>query len=130
MTRREAKELLPIIQAFAKGKTIEFRNSDGKWEVANSPTWNSHLSYRIKPEQKYRPFKSKEECWLEMQKHQPFGWIIHKALNDYAIINGIDTHSIKKNITFTTNINGYFTAEFLFEIYKFADGTPFGIKEK
>ena len=26
-------------------------------------------------EPKYRPFKNAEECWQEMQKHQPFGWI-------------------------------------------------------
>jgi hypothetical protein len=27
MNRQEAKELLPIIQAFAEGKTIEFRTN-------------------------------------------------------------------------------------------------------
>ena len=43
MTRKEAKELMPIIQAFAEGKTIEFRNSDGEWEEADSPTWASVL---------------------------------------------------------------------------------------
>ena len=29
MTREEAKELLPIIQAFAEGKTIQYEASDG-----------------------------------------------------------------------------------------------------
>ena len=28
MTREQAKELLPIIQAFAEGKTIQFRERD------------------------------------------------------------------------------------------------------
>ena len=72
MTREEAKEILPIIQAFAEGKTIEYREYDGEWKVAHTPTWSSRLFYRIKPELKYRPFKSMEECWNEMQNHQPF----------------------------------------------------------
>lgn len=25
--------------------------------------------------EKYRPFKGIEECWEEMMKHEPFGWI-------------------------------------------------------
>ena len=27
MTRKEAKELLPIIQAFAEGKTVQYKNN-------------------------------------------------------------------------------------------------------
>ena len=69
MTREEAKELLPIIQAFADGKTIEYRRSGGAWKVAHTPTWSSCLFYRIKPEPKYRQFKTNEECWQEMLKH-------------------------------------------------------------
>ena len=35
MTRKEAKELLPIIQAFVNGKTIEARtNSISRWKLA------------------------------------------------------------------------------------------------
>ena len=40
--------------------------------------------YRIKPETKYRPFKDAEECFEEMKKHQPFGWIkdkLHQYFN-------------------------------------------------
>lgn len=29
--------------------------------------------YRIKPE--YRPFKDAKECFEEMQKHKPYGWV-------------------------------------------------------
>ena len=32
MTREEVKEMMPIIQAFADGKTIEFFNHEGKWQ--------------------------------------------------------------------------------------------------
>ena len=78
MTREEAKELLPIIQAFADGNTIQIKK-EGDWlEVGeNTEVYfsESPSDYRIKPESKYRPFKTQEECWNEMQNHHPFGWI-------------------------------------------------------
>lgn len=57
MTRKEAKDLLPIIQAFADGKEIQYRTTDIEewdgfedWEVTHNPTFNTHLyEYRIKP---------------------------------------------------------------------------------
>ena len=113
MTREEAKELLPIIQAFAEGKTIEFKEYGMEWKEAQTPTWSSRLTYRIKPEPKYRPFKSQEECWQEMQKHQPFGWI--KKKGNYVNIMQVSEESSYdvglKNLTFV-------------------DGAPFGIKEE
>ena len=37
------------------------------------------VNYYGKPtEPTYRPFKSKEECWQEMIKHQPFGRVFFK----------------------------------------------------
>ena len=114
MTREEAKELLPIIHAFAEGKTIEFREFDGYWKEAPTPTWSSRLIYRIKPEPKYRPFNSQEECWQEMQNHHPFGWI--KKKGNYINITLVpeESSSYDKSLKNTT----------------FADGTPFGIKEE
>ena len=77
MTREEAKELLPIIQAFAEGKTIQLF-TNGIWEDAKNPSFGELSRYRIKPEDTYRPFETKEECWNEMLKHQPFGWLKSK----------------------------------------------------
>lgn len=76
MNRKEATELLPIIQAYAEGKEIEFFDNTTKmWRTAMLPHFDCDSKiYRIKPESKYRPFKDAEECWQEMQKHQPFGW--------------------------------------------------------
>ena len=113
MTREEAKELMPFIQAFVEGKTIEFLNNNGKWEELDDIVFcREPKYYRIKPEPKYRPFKNKEECWLEMQKHQPFGWI--KKNGNYVNITKVSEESSYdvglKNLTFV-------------------DGTPFGIKE-
>ena len=127
MTNEKAKYLLPIIRALAEGKTIQYNFNEG-WRDVNIENLLGDISkYRIKPEPTYRPFKTKEECWGEMLKHQPFGWVMSKATGDYATIGSI-TKDITVDITFTTNENDSFTAEFLFEKYKFADGTPFGIK--
>ena len=73
MTREEAKELLPVIQSFAEGKKIEYYDYDGDdWIETSTPIWQVGVKYRIKPEPKYRPFKSQEDCLQEMLKHHPF----------------------------------------------------------
>ena len=114
MERKNTKELLPIITAFAEGKTIQFFHC-GSWSDLLSPKFDKEaFLYRIKPEPKYRPFKSVEECWNEMQKHQPFGWLKSKT-------------SLQLN---TYEISEYSDWERRFNNYTFADGTPYGIKEK
>ena len=52
MNRQRAKELLPIIQAFAEGKEIQIRRSiGGRWDdLTIEPMWNGVAEYRIKPE--------------------------------------------------------------------------------
>lgn len=123
MNREQAKELLPIIQAFAEGKTIEYY-SDGNWSEDKDFIFiGKAQNYRIKPEPKYRPFKNVEECWQEMQKHQPFGWLKHKTGNVYSFISKID-----KNCCYFA-MNVYWGFDTLFKTKTFIDGTPFGIKE-
>ena len=123
MTREEAKEILPIIQAFAEGKTIEYRGLGGERKEAHTPTWSSSLFYRIKPEIKCRPFKSKEECLEEMQKHQPFGWVKEISSEMLYLINGISDMSI----VIMENIDSFKEA---MNIYEFKDGAPFGVVEE
>ena len=126
MTREKSKELLPIIQAFAEGKTIEFLRKSltgATWTELDDPdfTWNAN-NYRIKPESKYRPFKSKEECWNEMLKHQPFGWL--KSIHAYYSVSSVgDAHIWMDD-------KDYFTFEEAVKGFNFADGTPFGINEE
>ena len=122
MTREEAQELLPIIKAFAEGKTIQFKVGDNKWRDMDKPFFGECPSnYRIKPEPKYRPFKSREECWKEMLKHQPFGWVRSTMSDSLYLIE-----SISDEINCNRAITSYNLA---FEWFKFADETPFGIKE-
>ena len=121
MTREEAKQLLPIIKAFAEGKTIEYSNQGEPWVETDCPLWRSNCEYRIKPEPKYRPFKSQEECWNEILKHQPFGWVRSTMSDSLYLIE-----SISDEINCNRTITSYNVA---FEWFKFADGTPFGIKK-
>lgn len=118
MTREEAKELLPIIQAYADGRTILIKH-DGEWfepcdntEICFS---ESPSDYRIKPEPKYRPFRTKEECWQEMHRHPDFGWVRFKETSAYLPIEKVSDF-----VNYTA----------IFEEYEFTDGTPFGIKEE
>ena len=121
MNRNQAKKFYPILQAFAEGEAIECRTKPSalskSWQDMNDWTemkeiefWNN-TEYRIKPEPKYRPFKDAKECWQEMQKHQPFGWV--KYADKYISISAIDSN------------NDY---EIDFDDYTFADSTPFGVK--
>lgn len=123
MNRQQAKELLPIIQAFAEGKIIQVRtNNISKWIETTTPAFDLLHEYRIKPEPKYRPFKNREECWEEMQKHQPFGWV--KAYYGQFVITEI--RGSKATIGRNDRLLDF---DYIFSNYKFADGTPFGIKE-
>lgn len=50
MTPQEAKELLPIIEAFANGETIQIQREGRPWEDISEPNFNSlPEQYRIKP---------------------------------------------------------------------------------
>lgn len=132
MTKEEAKEFYPILQAFAEGKAIECRTKPGtistsipnEWtEMKEIGFWND-IEYRIKPEPKYRPFKNAEECWQEMQKHQPFGWV--KCKEDGSL--GLITLIISEENIFINGVGC--NSERTMRGFTFADGTPFGILEE
>lgn len=134
MTREEAKQLLPVMQAFAEGKTIQFKYLDKWHDIITETAFEYHplTKYRIKPEPKYRPFKSQEECWQEMQKHQPFGWVKSKDKDYFHLIGLVQFESEFEDvmITFATSENLARSSHSIYENYIFADGTPFGIKEE
>ena len=125
MDRNQAKVFYPILQAFAEGKVIESRCIKGDkslWYDDEDPSFDDDLEYRIKPEPKYRPFKDAEECWNEMQKHQPFGCVKWNDVryNIYVVSS-----------TSVCLINGNCeNMDFAYAYQKltFADGTPFGVK--
>ena len=125
MTREEAKELLPIIQAYAEGEKIEMLDFKGRWVKMTNPDFTlSPENYRIKPE--YRPFKTKEECWDEMHCHSDFGWLIRIDTGVFAFVNIKAIFS--EEIVFDNDFDNVYTFKNAFKYYKFIDGTPFGIK--
>ena len=131
MTKEEAKEFYPILQAFAKGEAIECRTKPSAVKGTSVPNdwtemkeiefWNN-TEYRVKPEPKYRPFKDAKECWAEMQKHQPFGWLKSKENGYYSFITMLNNRF---------RLNGYdgWLFDETIKKFTFADGTTFGVKE-
>ena len=130
MTREDAKQLLPIIQAFAKGKDIEYRTKgfNENWKkVTQIPELSfKSFEYRIKPEPKFRPFANAEECCQEMMKHQPFGWITSQGAFFYIIY--IEDKLFGYGSACGTILHSEFND--VLKCFTFADGTPFGIKEE
>ena len=118
MTKEKAKQMAEVLNAYAEGKPIEVL-LDGEWgEVdLNEYSFDERESYRIKKEPTYRPFKNAKECFEEMKKHQPFGWLKVKDIEQYYSISIVYS---------TENYNRYYN---LFSNCTFADGQPFGIKE-
>ena len=127
--KEEVKSVMNIIQAFADGKTIQAIDPyDDEW--CNQTKLNFEAlfegQYRIKPEQKYRPFKDAEECWTEMLKHQPFGWV----KGDKCFYNIVSVSNIDVSMA---NVSGdIVTLNFsdVMEDNTFADRTPLGILEE
>lgn len=126
MNRKEAAVLLPIIKAFSEGKEIEgiYKGTKSPWFKVEDMDFDSGIIFRIKPEPKYRPFVNAEECWAEMQKHQPFGWLECVGCR-YNIV------SVSNIDVSMANVSGdILTLRFcdVMETDTFADGLPFGVK--
>ena len=123
MTKEKAKHLAEIFNAYAEGKPIEVF-LDGEWCEITSNGFNFDVeneSYRIKKTPKYIPFKNAEECFNEMQKHQPIGWLYW---------NNVFVHITEIGLGCIAFDNcKYSFVEAFNHGYTFADGQPFGIKE-
>ena len=135
MTIEEAKRRAELYSAVANGKTIQVLISSGEWKdvkINELTCISENISFRIKPEPKYRSFKTKDECWSEMLKHQPFGWVIggKDYENFYHIeyvysCNPYNYHRVK-----LSQNDMSFNYEHMFRDFTFIDGSPFGIKDK
>lgn len=156
MTREEINEFLADTKVYVAGKSEEiqkklfllgYRWASGGTVVDNidSPFlfiysnmsfsmdynmtyFSTHINREITAEETlsleipgptYRPFKNSEECWNEMQKHQPFAWLKHKGSQIYEDCRYVGNYGI---------VGASFDKAYY--NYTFADGTPFGIKEK
>lgn len=125
MTREELEKLWPILEAYRQGKTIEFYDSyNNTWRKLDTPAFDSApCLYRIAADPKYRSFQNSEECWSEMRKHEPFGWIIKQPTMS-VMIDRVGKHSIRVDGS-PMDFNSAFVLG-----YTFVDGTPFGKREE
>ena len=122
----KAQDRISLMLAYVDGKQIQyFDRLEGKWEDTTDPRWSQCNSYRVKPKPNYRPFKNAEECWREMQKHQPFGWIKDKEDGHYAMVTVVGSGRDMKCIAISGNDCWPFNETM--RDFTFADGSPFGI---
>lgn len=121
---------MPFIQAFSEGKTIQSRcitSEISLWWDDNNPTFKiDDFDYRIKPEPKYRSFRNAEECWNEMKKHEPFGWI--KCKEGY--FNIVYVNNFYVGLADNDGSRILLASKNSYQDNTFADGTPFGIKDE
>lgn len=127
--KEEVKSVMNIIQAFADGKTIQaIAPYEDEWVSQTRLNFEALFKgqYRIKPEPKYRPFKNAEECWAEMLKHKPFGWVKNKEDGHRSLITSVNDNA------FGMSLNGKtaWSLQGIMCSFTFADGAPFGIKEE
>ena len=127
MTRKDLEKLWPIIEAYKQGKTIELYDpSTESWSEIDDPCFESDPDlYRVASEPRYRLFRSSEECWEEMKKHEPFGWV-KNDVGIYSFICGVGKNAILFSLDPIVSLD-FWNA---FNKYVFADDTPFGKKEE
>lgn len=120
-----------FLQAIVEGKTIQM-NEGAVWKDIDIDGEGIDISmliscpylYRIKPEVKYRSFKNAEECWQEMSKHQPFGWI--KCIDGYFNIGYVNDTYV--GLADPDGSEIMLDLKSSYQDNTFVDGTPFGVK--
>ena len=133
INKETIQKLNPLFQAIVEGKAIQVTSGDGWMDIdldgegINASTLiTCPQCYRIKPEAKYRSFKNAKECWQEMSKHQPFGWI--KCKEGYFSIVYVNDEYAGLGDRYDSSI--LLASKNSYQDNTFADGTPFGIKEE
>ena len=122
----KVSEQIAIMKAYEDGKTIEQKRFDGtEWNsivhVEDFPFDFVANEYRIKPECKYRPYKSVEEAFSEAKKH---GFLV-KCKNKESLCT---IHDFGVGICGDLYINGYDALKFLNDYVWLEDGSTCGIK--
>ena len=122
----KVSEQLAVMKAYEDGKTIERKRCKGtEWKsivhVEDFPFDFVMNEYRIKPEPKYRPYKSVDEAFNEAGKHG--FWVKCKNKESLCTI-----HDFGVGICGDLYINGYDALKFMNDYVWHDDGIPCGIK--
>lgn len=80
-------------------------------------------------------FANAEECWQEMLKHEPFGWV--KTIANIPELHNISAifQSAEFPVLLGIDLEEGDAREYslklseMYDLYTFADGAPFGVKE-
>ena len=122
----KVSEQIAIMKAYEDGKTIEQKHYDEfEWEsivyVESFPFDFVSNEYRIKPEDKYRPYESVDEAFSEAKKH---GFWMRNV--DRMYLRFIDGFHITKNSDIF--ICDYCVDDILDMFVWADDGSPCGVK--
>ena len=123
----KVSEQIAIMKAYQDGKTIEQKRFDrNEWEsivyAENFPFDFLMNEYRIKPEDRYRPYKSVEEAFNDAKKHG--FWMKHKLSGRICFL----TNFLEERNTIY--INSRATVCGLDDYVWLDDGSPCGVKIK
>ena len=123
----KVSEQIAIMKAYEDGKTIE-RRAIFTWAwkslgyVENYPFDFVSNEYRIKPEDKYRPYESVEQAFTDAKKHG--FWLKHKLSGRICFLTSFLE---ERN---TIYINSRATVCGLDDYVWLDDGSPCGVKIK
>jgi len=115
MTPEAAKKYLPLIKALAEGKKIECKIGD-RWCQASTPTFDSNLEFRIKPEPEIIPYTFEDRNLFKD------GWVRIKGSESLYRINKI-THI---GIGIGASVRHSYTYKTALTHLEFEDGHVFG----
>ena len=133
MKREDAKEMLPIIEAYVEGKEIEYYDDvRAEWRTGECFNFDGEpKNYRIKPEPEHRPFNSCDELIRFWDKHcgngvrpkgiLPLIWVKCKLTAFECFITDFNRPDGELYIH-----GDWFNLEDLFDKWEFLDGTPCG----
>ena len=103
---------------------VEMFNYADEKEITAEEILAINIEDELKPT--HRPFKNAEECWNEMLRHLPFGWVIDKETDSkHSIVSLVNLASYNAESSSFS-----FGWDVALHRLTFADGTPFGIKEE
>ena len=133
------QEKIEVMKAYAEGKTIQVREVNDKewadWVISIEPEWDwVAADYRIKPEEKYRPYKDTEEMIEDFRKKVGMGypklflpsvWVKKKADGSRKLVTEFGFTCVWLSVD-PVGI----TMSKLSQDYTYLDGSPCGMKEE